>query len=112
MDMMKNIPYCETVKLRDMVEYGSGQVISKILAQNENMNVTLFAFEKGEGLSTHKSDGDAFVTVLDGKGKFTIDGIEHLVGEGKSIVMPAGHPHAVDAVKKFKMMLVVIFPPE
>ncbi|MCQ2085709.1 MAG: cupin domain-containing protein [archaeon] len=112
MEMMKNIAYCKAQDLADMVEYSEGKVVSLTLSQNPNMNVTLFAFAKGEGLSTHKSDGDAFVQVLAGKGKFTIDGVEHIVEKGECIVMPAGHPHAVDAVKKFKMLLTVIFPPE
>lgn len=64
---------------------------------------------KGEEISSHKSDGDAFVTCLDGIGKITIDGTEYLLHEGKSIVMPAGHPHAVYGQEAFKMLLVVVF---
>ncbi len=72
------------------------------------MSVTLFAFDKGEEISTHKSDGDAFVTCLDGVGRITIDGVEYELTQGESIVMPAGHPHAVYGKEQFKMLLVVV----
>lgn len=86
-----------------------GKVVSKTLAQNEHVSVTLFSFDKGEEISTHESGGDAFVTCLDGVGKVTIDGVEYILNEGESIVMPAKHPHAVFGQEKFKMLLVVIF---
>lgn len=70
---------------------------------------TLFAFDKDEEISTHESEGDAFVTCLDGVGKITIDGVEHILKEGESIVMPAKHPHAVYGREQFKMLLVVVF---
>ena len=71
--------------------------------------MTLFSFDKGEEISTHESGGDAFVTCLDGVGKVTIDGVEYILNEGESIVMPAKHPHAVFGQEKFKMLLVVNF---
>ncbi len=83
--------------------------MSKTLTQNPFISVTLFAFDKGEEISTPESDSDAFVTCLDGLGKLTIDGEPHIVHEGESIVMPAKHPHAVFAEEKFKTMLVVVF---
>jgi len=95
--------------LKEQVEYQDGQVVSKTLAQNEHVSVTLFSFDKGEEISTHKSGGDAFVTCLDGVGKVTIDGEEYILKEGDSIVMPAKHPHAVYGQEQFKMLLVVIF---
>ena len=73
------------------------------------MSVTLFSFDKGEEISTHESGGDAFVTCLGGVGKVTIDGVEYILHEGDSIVMPAKHPHAVYGEEQFKMLLVVIF---
>ena len=106
---MKNISKAEVLTLKDQVTYQEGQVVSKTLAQNPFISVTLFAFDKGEEISTHESGGDAFVTCLDGVGKLTIDGEPHIVHEGESIVMPAKHPHAVFAEEKFKMMLVVVF---
>lgn len=106
---MKNIPHAEVVTLREQVEYQPGQVVSKTLAQNEALSITLFAFEKGEEISAHKSGGDAFVTCLDGVGRITIDGQPYMLREGESIVMPAGHPHAVYGEERFKMLLVVVF---
>ena len=92
---IKNINKAEVMALKDQVEYHDGQVVSKTLAQNEHVSVTLFSFDKGEEISTHESGGDAFVTCLDGVGKVTIDGEEYILKEGDSIVMPAKHPHAV-----------------
>ena len=95
--------------MRDQVAYQSGQVVSRTLAQNEHVSVTLFSFDKGEEISTHESGGDAMVTCLDGVGRITIDGVEHILHEGESIVMPARHPHAVYGQEQFKMLLVVVF---
>lgn len=109
MSGMKNIEKAEVMVLKEQVAYQAGQVVSKTLAQNEHLSVTLFSFDKGEEISTHESKGDAFVTCLDGKGKITIDGKEYILQEGQSIVMPAGHPHAVFGEEQFKMLLVVVF---
>lgn len=109
MDGMKNISKAEVLTLRDQVAYQSGQVVSRTLAQNEHVSVTLFSFDKGEAISTHESGGDAMVTCLDGVGRITIDGVEHILHEGESIVMPARHPHAVYGQEQFKMLLVVVF---
>lgn len=106
---MKNITKAEVLTLKELVAYQEGQVVSKTLAQNDAVSVTLFSFDKGEEISTHESKGDAFVTCLDGVGKITIDRAEHLLREGQSIVMPAGHPHAVFGEEQFKMLLVVVF---
>ena len=109
MDGMKNISKAEVLTLRDQVAYQSGQVVSRTLAQNEHVSVTLVSFDKGEEISTHESGGDAMVTCLDGVGRITIDGVEHILHEGESIVMPARHPHAVYGQEQFKMLLVVVF---
>ena len=109
MDGMKNISKAEVLTLRDQVAYQSGQVVSRTLAQNQHVSVTLFSFDKGEEISTHESGGDAMVTCLDGVGRITIDGVEHILHEGESIVMPARHPHAVYGQEQFKMLLVVVF---
>lgn len=106
---MKNISQAEVLVLKDQISYQQGQVVSKTLAQNEAVSITLFSFDKGEEISTHASGGDAFVTCLDGVGRITIDGVEYLLHEGESIVMPAGHPHAVYGAEAFKMLLVVVF---
>ena len=109
MSGIKNISKAEVITLKNQVEYQTGQVVSRTLAQNEHVSVTLFSFDKGEEISTHESGGDAFVTCLDGVGKITIDGVEYQLHEGESIVMPARHPHAVYGQEQFKMLLVVIF---
>ena len=109
MRLMKNISKAEVLALKDQVSYQEGQVVSKTLAQNDAVSVTLFAFDKDEEISTHESGGDAFVTCLDGVGRITIDGEEYQLHEGESIVMPAKHPHAVYGQEQFKMLLVVIF---
>ncbi|MDE6024622.1 MAG: cupin domain-containing protein [Lachnospiraceae bacterium] len=106
---MKNISKAEVMVLKEQVAYQQGQVVSKTLAQNEHLSVTLFSFDKGEEISTHESGGDAFVTCLDGVGKITIDGNSYELHEGESIVMPAKHPHAVFGQEQFKMLLVVVF---
>ena len=107
-EIMKNIEKAQVFTLRDQVAYQSGQVVSRTLAQNEHVSVTLFSFDKGEEISTHESGGDAMVTCLDGVGRITIDGVEHILHEGESIVMPARHPHAVYGQEQFKMLLVVV----
>ncbi len=109
MEKMKNISEKEVLTLREQVAYQPGQVVSRTLAQNSAVSVTLFSFDKGEEISTHASGGDAFVTCLDGVGRITIDGEEFLLHQGESIVMPAGHPHAVYGQEQFKMLLLVVF---
>ncbi|MEY8353603.1 cupin domain-containing protein [Lachnospiraceae bacterium 54-53] len=107
--LIKNIKHEEILALSDLVSVQEGQVVSKTLAQNEAVSVTLFAFDKGEEISTHESSGDALATVLEGTGKFTVDGKEYLLGAGQTLVMPAKKPHAVYAQESFKMSLTVIF---
>ena len=106
---IKNFNKAEVVTLKEQVAYQEGQVVSKTMAQNDHVSVTLFSFDKGEEISTHESGGDAFVTCLDGVGRITIDGVEYILHEGESIVMPAKHPHAVYGLEQFKMLLVVNF---
>lgn len=106
---IKNISKAEALVLKEQISYQDGQVVSKTLAQNDAVSITLFSFAKGEENSTHESGGDALVTCLDGVGKITIDGVDYILNEGESIVMPAGHPHAVYAQENFKMLLVVVF---
>ena len=109
MSGMKNIPKNERMTLASQIDYQPGQVVSKTLAQNNAVSLTLFSFEKGEEISTHVSGGDAMVQVLEGTGRFTVDGVPHILHEGESIVMPAGFPHAVFGEERFKMLLTVIF---
>lgn len=107
--MMKNYDIATVLTMKEQVAYQPGQVVSKTLAQNDAISVTLFAFDKGEEISTHESGGDALVLCLDGEGRITVDGVEHILHEGESILMPARHPHAVFGQERFKMLLVVVF---
>ena len=107
MSIMKNINKAKVMVLKDQVSYQEGQIVSKTLVQNESVSITLFAFDKGEEISTHESGGDAFVTCLDGTGEITIDGVKYELHEGES--MPAKHPHAVYGKEQYKMLLVVVF---
>lgn len=109
---IKNIPHESVQDLAALVSVQPGQIISRTLAQNPAVSLTLFAFDEGEEISTHSSDGDALVQVLEGEGEFTVDGVDHLVGAGQVLVMPAGKPHAVFAPQPFKMLLTVVFPPK
>ena len=109
MPYIKNFPHAQVRPLAQEVAAQPGQIVSRTLAQNPYVSVTLFAFAEGEEISTHQSGGDAFVTCLDGVGRITIDGKDSILQEGESIVMPAGHPHAVFGEEQFKMLLVVVF---
>ena len=106
---IKNLDKSTVLHLKEQIAYQPGQVVSRTLAQNEVLSVTLFSFDKGEEISTHESGGDAFVTCLDGVVRITIDGVNYELREGDSIVMPARHPHAVFGQEQFKMLLVVVF---
>ena len=110
MSIMKNINKAKVMVLKDQVSYQEGQIVSKTLVQNESVSITLFAFDKGEEISTHESTGDAMVQVLEGTGCFTVDGKEYLVHPGEVLVMPANVPHAVSAPEAFKWVLTVVFP--
>ena len=89
----KNIDKKAKLELRDQLTYQQGQVVSKTLVQNDAVSVTLFAFEKDEEISTHESGGDAMVTVLEGTGRFTIEGDVFTLHEGETaIFLPASLP--------------------
>ena len=107
--MYKNIEQQVTLKLKDLVNYQEGQVVSKTLVQNEQLSMTIFSFDKGEEISTHASGGDAMVTVLEGTGKFTVGGEVFILNEGETLIMPKDVPHAVYGEEQFKMQLTVSF---
>lgn len=112
MAYIRNIPHAEPFAMAAQVDYLPGQIVSKTLAQDEHHSLTLFAFDKGEEISSHDSTGDAMVMALDGEGRITIDGAAYALHAGEAIVMPAKIPHAVFAPERFKMLLIVVFPPE
>lgn len=107
---IRHLPQSEIISLGEQVEYLPGQIVSKTLAQNGAVSLTLFAFDKGEEISSHESAGDAMVTALDGIGEITISGEKYTLQAGETIIMPAGKPHAVYAPQQFKMFLTVVFP--
>lgn len=109
MSFIKNIEHEKVLTLADEISVAPGQVVSKTLAQNKAVSITLFAFSKGEEISAHESTGDAFVHVLDGSGIFTVGGVKHTVSAGEAIIMPTGVPHAIYACEDFKWLLTVVF---
>jgi quercetin dioxygenase-like cupin family protein len=94
--------------LVDLVDYQKDSVVSKTLIGKETGTVTLFAFDEGQGLSEHTTPFDALVCVLDGVAEITIAGDHTTVRQGEMLIMPASKPHALKAVQRFKMMLVMI----
>ena len=88
-----------------LVAYQAGAVVSREIVKKKTGMVTLFAFDKGQGLSEHTSPFDALVQVLDGVAEITIGGVPHRLGKDEIILMPADVPHALKAVERFKMML-------
>jgi quercetin dioxygenase-like cupin family protein len=94
--------------LVDLVAYQEASVVSKTLIKRETGTITLFAFDKGQGLSEHTAPFDAMVCVLDGVAEITISGNLVAVRQGEMLVMPANEPHALKAVERFKMMLTMI----
>lgn len=107
--MYKNVEKQVSLKLKDLVDYQEGQVVSKTLVQNEQVSMTIFSFDKGEEISTHAAGGDAMVTVLEGTGRFTVDGEVFILNEGETLIMPKDIPHAVYGEERFKMQLTVSF---
>lgn len=91
-----------------MVDYQDGSVVSKTILQKKTGTVTLFAFDKGQGLSEHTAPFDALVFVVDGEAKVFIDGKGRAVKKGEFIIMPANKPHSLKAAERFKMVLVMI----
>lgn len=105
---IKNIEFSKALELANLVEYQEGRVVSLTLVQNEGLTLTLFAFAKGEGVSTHSAPGDAMVYMLDGEAEITV-GEEKIIGRtGQTVVMPSDIPHGLDAVENFKMMLILV----
>lgn len=105
--MYKNIEKDAIIDLKEEIEYREGEIASKTLVQNEKVSITLFSFEKGEEISTHTAGGDALVTVLDGVGKFVVDGKERILRANQSLIMPKDVPHSVYGEERFKMILIV-----
>ena len=94
--------------LVDAINYQDSSIVSKEIMKKETGNVTLFAFDKEQGLREHTAPFDAFVYILDGEAEIVISGESSNVKEGEMIIMPANEPHSIQAKKKFKMLLILI----
>ncbi|KXA13079.1 cupin domain protein [Fusobacterium equinum] len=105
---IKHITRGTTFALKEEISYEAGQIISKNLVTNNAMVMTLMSFDQGESLAAHKAPGDALVSLLDGEAKFWIDGKENVVKAGESILLPGNISHAVEAIKAFKMLLIIV----
>lgn len=98
----------EVLNLESMVDYSSGGIISKQVLKNTSGNITLFSFDKGQGLSEHTAPFDAVVQILDGEAQIAIGGKPNTVKKGETIIMPANVSHALQAIEPFKMLLTMI----
>ena len=98
----------ESKSIVDLISYQEGSVVSHTLIKKESGTVTIFAFDKGQGLSEHTVPFDAMVCIFDGKADVTISGNTVTLEHGEMIIMPANKPHTLKAVEKFKMMLIMI----
>jgi len=98
----------KSLNLIDLVDYAKGAVVSKQIIKEEKGNVTLFAFDQGEGLSEHTAPFNALVYIVDGVSEVIIEGNSHNLSKGQMIIMPANKPHALKAIERFKMLLVMI----
>ncbi len=98
----------KVIGIKELLSYQSGAIVSRTLVDKPVGTVTLFAFDKGQGLSEHTSPFDAMVYLLDGEVEVTISSRPLIVKEGEMVIMPAGEPHALKAIRQFKMLLVMI----
>jgi quercetin dioxygenase-like cupin family protein len=100
--------YAKPIKLSDLIEYQEGSVVSRTIVDKEAGTVTLFAFDEDQGLSEHTAPFDAIVYNLDGEVEVTISGEPVQLKKGEMVIMPANKPHALKAIKRFKMLLTMI----
>ncbi len=98
----------QVLTMIDLIGYQDGSVVSRTLIDKKIGTITLFAFDQGQGLSEHTAPFDAFVQAVDGEAEITIAGTKYALHAGQMIIMPANHPHAVRATKRFKMLLIMI----
>ncbi|MDP0489388.1 MAG: cupin domain-containing protein [Fusobacterium sp. JB021] len=108
MGLVKNLEKGKAFEINNLIKYSEGKVASLNLVQKSGLNLTVISFDKGEGLSAHTASGDAIALILEGEAKITIDGVVNIVREGEGILMPAGLPHSLKALTKFKMWLTVV----
>ena len=108
MDLEKDNIIGNALNLAELVAYQKGSVVSRQIINKKVGTVTIFAFDKGEGLSEHTAPFDAMVYILDGEVEITISGKPQIVKKGEMIIMPANNPHSLKAVQEFKMLLIMI----
>ncbi|MBZ9686937.1 cupin domain-containing protein [Clostridium estertheticum] len=107
-NLIKNIEFSKVINLKDLISYQEGQVVSRTISQTATVSISLFSLDKGEGISTHVTPGDAMVQVLDGEAEITIDNNIYNVKAGETIIMPSNVPHGLEARERFQMLLTVI----
>ncbi|AWI10575.1 cupin domain-containing protein [Ereboglobus luteus] len=98
----------KTLEFASLADYSEGGIVSKQVLKNEAGNITLFAFDKGQGLSEHTAPFDAMVQILDGEAEIRIGGNPSVLRKGEAVILPANIPHALHATEKFKMLLTMI----
>ena len=98
----------QNLRLRELINYQEGSVVSRTLIDKKTGTITLFSFDEGQGLSEHTAPFDAVVYLFEGKAEIVISGKPLSVSEGEMVIMPANQPHALRAIKRFKMMLIMI----
>jgi quercetin dioxygenase-like cupin family protein len=100
--------YANLVKLADFIAYQENSIVSRTLIDKKAGTVTLFSFDRGQGLSEHTAPYDALVQMIEGEAEIVISGKALHAHPGEMIIMPAGEPHALKAIERFKMLLVMI----
>jgi len=107
MEELSNL-YSKPSDLEGLIDYQTGAIVSKVISKKETGTITLFAFDKGQSLSTHSAPYDAYVQIVDGCAEIKVSDKEFLVEKGKMLIMPANIPHSVEASEQMKMLLVMI----
>ena len=106
--LIKNIEFSKVLNLNDLISYQENQVISRTISQTASVSISLFSLDKGEGISTHITAGDAMVQILDGIAEISIGDKVFTVKAGETIIMPSDIPHGLEARERFQMLLTVI----
>ena len=106
--LIKNIEFSKGLNLGDLISYQEGQVVSRTIAQTPSVSITIFSLDKGEGISTHITNGDAMVQILDGAAEISIGDEVFTVKAGETIIMPSNVPHGLEARERFQMLLTVV----
>ena len=104
----KVVEKAQAIEMASLVEYQEGSVVSRTVIDKKAGTITFFAFDEGQGLSEHVAPYDALISIIDGEAQVVILGRTFHLKEGEIIILPANEPHALKAVKKFKMMLIMI----